>query len=203
MSCASDGGHDAVGELTGSFIALCWGVFLAFIVASAFSAKRAVQRDRRWTYGWVALVALVAAFLVVRRAPYLSTFLDRTLHRSSTPLLSLCADAIALAGLVVALWGRIELGRNWSLNPSIQEDHELIERGPYVYVRHPMYSGLVLMLLGAVLWQGSWLGGAFFIICLVGTWLKLRQEERLLTEHFGESYLKYKARVKALIPFLL
>jgi protein-S-isoprenylcysteine O-methyltransferase Ste14 len=190
-------------ELTGSFIALCWGIFLVFIMVSTFSAKRVVESDRRWVYSWLVLVAFVAAFFVIEHAPHLSAFVIRTIHRSSTPMISFCADMIVLAGLVISLWARIELGRNWNLNPSIQEDHELIERGPYVYVRHPMYSGLILMLLGAVIWYGSWVGGTIFIVCLIGTWLKLRQEERLLTEHFGMSYLKYKERVKALIPFLL
>jgi protein-S-isoprenylcysteine O-methyltransferase Ste14 len=188
-------------ELTGSFIALCWGIFLVFIMVSTFSAKRVVESDRRWVYSWLVLVAFVAAFFAIKHAPHLSAFV--TIHRSSTPMISFCADMIVLAGLVISIWARIELGRNWNLNPSIQEDHELIERGPYVYVRHPMYSGLILMLLGAVIWYGNWVGGTVFIVCLIGTWLKLRQEERLLTEHFGKSYLRYKERVKALIPFLL
>ncbi len=66
-----------------------------------------------------------------------------------------------------------------------------------------MYSGLLLMLLGTVLWYGSWVGGVLFVASLVGTWLKLCREERLLTEHFGASYLRYKERVKALVPFIL
>ena len=189
--------------LTGSFIALCWGIFLVLIIVWMFSAKRVAERDRRWTYSWIVLAGFVAAFLLLKRETHLSAFWTGAVHRSSTPLVGLCADAIVLAGVAISLWGRWVLGRNWNLNPSIQEDHELIERGPYVYVRHPMYSGLLLMLLGTVLWYGRWIGGILFIACLIGTWLKLRREERLLTGHFGTSYLKYKERVKALVPFIL
>jgi protein-S-isoprenylcysteine O-methyltransferase Ste14 len=151
-------GSGTMSELTGSFIALCWGIFFVFIVVSTFSAKRVVESDRRWIYSWLVLVAFVAAFFVIEHAPHLSAFVMGTIHRSSTPMISFCADMIVLAGLVISLWARIELGRNWNLNPSSQEDHELIERGPYVYVRHPMYSGLILMLLGAVIWYGRWIG---------------------------------------------
>jgi len=190
-------------DLTGSFIGLCWGIFFVLIIVWMFSAKRVAERDRRWTYSWIVLAAFVAVFIFVTRETHLAALLGGAAHRSATPLVGLCADAIVLAGLAIALWARVELGRNWNLNPSIQEDHELIERGPYVHVRHPMYSGLLLMLLGTVLWYGSWIGGILFIACLVGTWLKLRREERLLTAHFGTSYLRYKERVKALVPFIL
>jgi len=108
-----------------------------------------------------------------------------------------------VAGLIIALWGRIVLGRNWNIHPGLKENHELIERGPYAYVRHPMYSGLCLMLLGTVLWCGNTAGYLLFFASLLGVWFKLRQEEKILTRHFGESYLSYKARVKALIPFIL
>jgi protein-S-isoprenylcysteine O-methyltransferase Ste14 len=189
-------------DLTGSFIALCWGIFLVLIIVWMFSAKRVAERDRRWVHGWIILVPAVAAFFLVKHETLLPALRAGMVRGSSAPMVGICADAIVLAGLVFALWARVELGRNWNLNPSIQENHELIERGPYVYVRHPMYSGLVLMLLGTVIWYGRWVGAIVFVASLVGTWLKLRAEERLLIGHFGTSYLKYKERVKALIPFI-
>lgn len=190
-------------SLTGSFIGLCWAVFLAFILASTFSAKRVAKRDRRWMFSWIGLIAFVAIFLVIGRETRLLAFLAESVHRSLSPTVGFCADVVVFAGLAIALWGRMTLGGNWSLNPSIQEGHELVVRGPYAYVRHPMYSGLLLMLLGAVIWYGSWIGAIVFVASLLGSWLKLRREERLLAEHFGTSYLTYKERVKALIPFVL
>ncbi|MFY9852744.1 MAG: isoprenylcysteine carboxylmethyltransferase family protein [Terracidiphilus sp.] len=187
---------------SGLFIGLCWAATLVFLIFSASSVKRTVEVDRRWRWGWPILAVFVAAFLLFRFTVRPPAFLTAVVlpHTIWTDLL---ADVLALAGMVFALWGRITLGRNWNLYPSLKENHELIVRGPYKYVRHPMYTGFVSMLLGAVLWYGTAIGFVWFLASFLGTWLKLRQEEKLLTAHFGENYRLYKIRVKAIIPFVL
>src|SRR6185436_17634885 len=102
-----------------------------------------------------------------------------------------------------AIWARTVLGGNWSSSVTFKENHELIERGPYRLVRHPIYTGILTMTLGTAIVAGrvaAWLGLVFFFVLL---WLKSRKEEELLTKHFPEAYPAYKARTKALIPFLL
>lgn len=77
----------------------------------------------------------------------------------------------------------------------------MIERGPYRFVRHPIYTGVLLMVLGSVtLWgRMEWLG-----ISIAGLSVKARREERLLTKHFPEAYPRYRERVKAaIIPFVI
>ena len=187
---------------TGIFIALCWAATFVFLIFSASSVKRTVEVDRRWRWGWPIFAILVAAFLLFRYAVQPPAFLTAVVLPHSL-LIDIFADILALAGMVFALWGRITLGRNWNLYPSLKQNHELIVRGPYQFARHPMYTGFVSMLLGAVIWYGTATGFVCFIACFLGTWLKLREEERLLTVHFGESYRTYKTRVKAIIPFLL
>jgi protein-S-isoprenylcysteine O-methyltransferase Ste14 len=86
--------------------------------------------------------------------------------------------------------------------PSLKEGHELIERGPYSYVRHPIYSGLLLMFLGTVVLYGRVGGLVVLVACFIGLWLKVLQEERLLLERFSRAYADYRAQVKALIPFV-
>jgi protein-S-isoprenylcysteine O-methyltransferase Ste14 len=188
--------------VTGLFIAVCWMTLFVYMIFAAFWASRKVESDRRWNWSWLILVLIVAAFMLLRNEDHRPAFvawkvLPRTLN------FGLAADLLALAGLLVALWGRITLGKNWNLYPSFQENHELIQRGPYAYVRHPMYSGLILMSLGTVIFFGSGYGFILFAACLLGTWFKLRQEEKILTRHFGAVYSSYKQRVKALIPFVL
>jgi protein-S-isoprenylcysteine O-methyltransferase Ste14 len=97
----------------------------------------------------------------------------------------------------------VVLGGNWSGRVTFKENHELIQRGPYRFVRHPIYSGLLLMVLGTAVVlnrAGPFLG---FVIYFAALGVKLRQEEALMTRHFPETYPPYKARTKALIPFII
>jgi protein-S-isoprenylcysteine O-methyltransferase Ste14 len=105
---------------------------------------------------------------------------------------------------VVALWARAVLGRNWSGAIVLKEHHELIDRGPYAFVRHPIYAGVLLMVLGVVTVSGTWAGVILFATMVAGLIVKARREERLLTKHFPEVYPLYRARVRSrLIPFVL
>jgi protein-S-isoprenylcysteine O-methyltransferase Ste14 len=114
----------------------------------------------------------------------------------------LIADVVTFLGLLLTLWARVVLGGNWSSGVAFKEQHELIERGPYAYVRHPIYSGVLVMFLGIAIFRGIISGFILLAIVFVGLWLKAVQEEKLLTRHFGETYLQYKGRVKALVPFV-
>jgi protein-S-isoprenylcysteine O-methyltransferase Ste14 len=85
----------------------------------------------------------------------------------------------------------------------VKQGHELIERGPYRYVRHPIYTGLLLALVGTALLFGEWRAVLGFVIMFVSFWRKLRLEETWLSEYFGPAYGEYMQRVKALIPGVL
>ena len=107
------------------------------------------------------------------------------------------------APLRLALWARRTIGGNWSSVVTLKQDHELIERGPYRFVRHPIYSGFLLMAVGTAILHAR---AGEFVFCgflLLGLWFKLRAEEDLLTRHFPDSYPQYRRRVKALIPYVL
>jgi protein-S-isoprenylcysteine O-methyltransferase Ste14 len=111
--------------------------------------------------------------------------------------------ALMLAGLMLTWWARIYLGSLWSSVISHKEDHKIIDTGPYAFVRHPIYSGLIIALIATAAAEGRWtaLFGAALII--VGVWQKARTEERFLLTEFGlQSYDAYRRRVPMLIPFL-
>ncbi len=106
-------------------------------------------------------------------------------------------------GLAFAIWARCHLGKLWSARITLKTDHRVIQTGPYAIVRHPIYSGLILALLGTAIMLNSWstyLG--FALICLSLVW-KLALEERWLIIHLGDAYREYRRQVKALIPFVL
>jgi protein-S-isoprenylcysteine O-methyltransferase Ste14 len=107
------------------------------------------------------------------------------------------------AGLAFSVWARTYLGRNWSGSVTLKTDHELIRRGPYRLVRHPIYTGLLVAIVGLAIVRGEWRGVVAVAIAAVALWRKLRLEERWLGETFGDAYAKYRAEVSALIPFVL
>lgn len=181
----------------------CWTTFLIFILFAAFSKKRTVKTDQTWAWSWLGFVLLVPlAIVFFRNNVHLSiSATDIALWRR-TALVNVAADIIVFLGFAIAMWGRITLGRNWNMNPSLQAHHELVESGPYAYMRHPMYTGLIFMLLGTVVYYGTLFGCIVFFLSLIGAWFKLSREEKILTGHFGQAYLDYKVRVKALVPFI-
>jgi protein-S-isoprenylcysteine O-methyltransferase Ste14 len=110
---------------------------------------------------------------------------------------------LVLPGLGFACWARHTLGRNWSGAVQLKQDHELIMAGPYRWVRHPIYTGILLAMLGTILAAGSWLGLLALALVGGGFWYKLRHEERWMREQFGTAYVDYMRRVKALVPGVL
>jgi protein-S-isoprenylcysteine O-methyltransferase Ste14 len=187
-------------ELAGRFIAVCWVVFIVVWFIAAWFAKRTVERSASWGR-W--MVWVVAILLVGTRSGWLP-FTGRVTLWRATPALGIVAAAVTAAGLSVALWARASLGTNWSGAVVLKEHHELIDRGPYAFVRHPIYTGVLLMVLGPVTLSGTRADVVMFATMLAGLFVKARREERLLTTHFPEVYRRYCMRVRArLIPFVL
>ncbi len=108
---------------------------------------------------------------------------------------------LCVAGIAFAIWARWHLGRNWSATPSIKEGHELVASGPYRFVRHPIYTGIILALLGSAL-TNSVIWVAFFIIFTINFIARIPIEERYMLQLFPGEYPEYKKRTKALIPFV-
>ena len=186
-------------KTTAHFAAICWILFVMFWVISAFSVK-ATQARQPWVgrliYLWLGLVAALLLTLRIGGAQFNRSILPHTIA------VGMLADVIIAIGLSIAIWARIVLGGNWSSRVALKEGHELIQRGPYRAVRHPIYSGLLLMVLGTVLLAGRLVDFTALIISFFGLWMKLRQEELLLTKHLP-GYAEYMTRTKALIPFVL
>ena len=183
---------------TTRFAAGCWGVFVAFWIISAFSVKRTKAKEPLPHRLYLVLVLVAAALLngSVRIIHWNRAVLP---HTVATGIL---ADFLVLVGLLIALWARVTLGGNWSARVTLKEGHELVETGPYRVVRHPIYSGLLLMVLGTVVLAGQTSGFIALVISFCGVWIKLRREEALLTNHLP-GYSEYMRRTKALVPFFL
>jgi protein-S-isoprenylcysteine O-methyltransferase Ste14 len=105
-------------------------------------------------------------------------------------------------GLAISVAARLSLGANWSSMVTLKQHHELIHIGPYRWVRHPIYAGLLLAVLGTAIALGEWRGVIALVLVTVAFQRKIAVEERFLTRHFGEAYTRYRREVSSLVPLL-
>jgi len=156
-----------------------------------------------WRIPMLVVFIVIIVILVIDKltSKYLTAILWRSAYKE--PIVGIIADAVAIAGFTIALWARIILSKNWSASVTVKENHELIKRGPYSFVRHPIYCGIFLMFLGAVIWYGRVVGFVLLAAFFIRFWFKAIDEENLMMEHFPNDYPQYKKKVKALIPFVI
>jgi protein-S-isoprenylcysteine O-methyltransferase Ste14 len=172
-------------------ISIAWVAFWIYWLVSAVGAKQGSQTRRTRPPG----LLLVVLWLVLR------IFIPNSLAVHSH-VLQVAGAALFAAGLALAVWARIYLGRNWGMPMTQKDEPELVTSGPYRFVRHPIYSGILLALLGTSLATNLYLlialvvGGVYFIY-------SARIEEGLMTSSFPATYPSYRTRTKMLIPFVL
>jgi protein-S-isoprenylcysteine O-methyltransferase Ste14 len=177
-------------EVLWIFWGVCW-------FALAFGNKRTIYRQSRRSRLLYFSVAIVAVMIESHLVPRRFKLYDETLW-TQTIGLGFCAGGIA-----IALWARRFLGSNWSGLITLKENHELIRSGPYRFVRHPIYFGLILAVAGTIIAiQPTVRGILFFLLITVGFKLKSLGEEKILIPEFPEDYPRYQREVKALIPFI-
>jgi protein-S-isoprenylcysteine O-methyltransferase Ste14 len=176
-----------------------WLLWALYWLIAAFRTKPTRERDTTWLRRVPFLALLFMALLVVtRRAGGRFTLVipgDGPRYWA--------AVVLVVAGLGFAIWARVVLAGNWSGWVAVKEAHELIQHGPYRHIRHPIYTGLLLAILGSALATGQVRSLAVFAIALVGFWVKSRAEERVMQREFGERYTAYRASTWALVPFVL
>jgi len=180
-----------------------WRVLLVWWLWSAWGNKTAARGEpwlTRLTLYWLPLA--VAFALLGPGEWYGHTWLREGIVPHTVPFFAI-ALVLVVTGVALAIWSRVLLGRNWSSVVQIKHDHVLIEAGPYRYVRHPIYTGILLAFIGTAVKVGDVRGIFAVLIVFASFWRKLRMEERMLGETFGEAYSAYKRRTRALIPGLL
>jgi len=181
----------------GAILLVCWVVFVGYWIYSAKGAKRTIGRPFFGTGIAWRLVIVLAVIVVAKFQPriLLQTFI------SFSPWWGVVGCVLAVAGVAIAIWARYYLGRNWGMPMSVKENAELVTGGPYQWVRNPIYTGVILALLGSGLVAGVW----WLVICsasIVYFILSVFQEERIMLKTFPNSYPQYKAHTWRLIPFV-
>jgi protein-S-isoprenylcysteine O-methyltransferase Ste14 len=108
---------------------------------------------------------------------------------------------LVVLGSALFVWARRFLGVNYSGHVLIKQGQELVQNGPYRIIRHPAYAGYLLMALGIAIGYSSLVGlAAILVFLLPSLFYRMKVEEKLLFEHFGEAYSQYANRTKRLIP---
>ena len=176
-----------------------WCAWAAFWFAASF-----VTKPTRWRESIASqaahVILLLAAVVLLTRPRWLPSMLSARFVPAGNPLPVLAAIIVA-AGLGFAVWARAHLGRNWSGIVTVKEDHALVRTGPYRVVRHPIYTGLLLALIGTAAAIGEWRGVLAVIFVLIGFLWKIRVEEERMNANFPE-YAQYRRQTAALIPLL-
>jgi len=170
---------------------------------AALTSKRSIQQQTSGSRMLQSGLFLIAMLLIFNIGDFFTRgWLVRRVIPHTVPWI-LTGAALTLLGVLIALWARSILGSNWSGRVTIKQNHELIVRGPYTFVRHPIYTGLLLGMLGTSLVYGLARCFVGLLVCLLGLWLKSQTEEQFMVQQFGHRYLEYRSRVRALVPFVL
>lgn len=183
----------------GQLMAASWIIFFAFWLLSSFSAKPIKQRGGG---GATRLLVAVAAFLLLFRAydPRWGALRNRFLPDA---LWIVWTGAILTAvGVAFAIWARIHIGRYWSASVALKESHKLIRTGPYARIRHPIYTGILLAILGEAVAIGTYVALLALAVITIGLWFKARREEALLAGEFGPAFEEHRRSTGFFLPRL-
>lgn len=179
-----------------------WLAFAAYWGIAALGAKRSLGSTPWWRQaplrGGIAVLTIAALhFMGAGR-------LLRAAHAYQTHslLLGAIGTAVVLLGVGLAVYARIYLGRNWGMPMSRKEEPELVTGGPYAFVRHPIYTGIMLAMLGSAIGESL-----FWVVLLIVFSpyfvYSARREEELMREQFPVQYPEYMRRTKMIVPFVL
>jgi protein-S-isoprenylcysteine O-methyltransferase Ste14 len=174
-------------------IGLAWIVFWLYWLTSASTSKESVSGGWRTRLTGVSVIGVVLIAGVFRSVG---------LAAVHSVILAAIGAVLFACGIGLAVWARLHLGRNWGMPMTQRAEPELITSGPYRFVRHPIYTGLLMALLGTALVNN--LFGLIVVAVLVAYFYYAgRVEERNLASTFPGAYPEYRSRTKMLIPFLL
>jgi protein-S-isoprenylcysteine O-methyltransferase Ste14 len=165
----------------------------------AFGGKRVVRRsgvDRllQWIY-------LGTAYSLLFRSDLSRGFLGGRFVPDAEWVRAL-GVLLTATGVGLAIWSRLHLGRQWSAGVVVRADHELIATGPYSRIRHPIYTGMLLGMLGTAVVGGEWRGLLAVLIATIGFTFKAKKEESFMEEEFGPAYDEHRRRTGFLLPRL-
>jgi protein-S-isoprenylcysteine O-methyltransferase Ste14 len=183
----------------GYVIIASWLVLITVWVLGSFTAKRDVASKYPNIVLWLFRLLCLGLLIYVLRNPYNDAYVLEQAFFNLGAMVGWIGALLTAAGVALAIWGRYYLGRNWGSRP--KESQVLVESGPYAYIRHPIYAGAMLALLGSAL-TGSIVAVVMFVISIIFCLHRIDKEEPMMLGIFAEQYPAYRARTKKFIPFV-
>lgn len=177
-----------------------WLAWILYWFGSALTVPRTVRREPIWQRLSTIVIMVVAVLLLGLLDQKLAILVQRFVP--DTDWVRWVGLALTVGGLAFTVWARVHLGKFWSARVGLKENHELIQSGPYRWVRHPIYTGILTATIGSAMLVGEYRALLAVVLVWLGLTLKARREEKLLSEQFGETYAQYMQRTGALMPKL-
>jgi protein-S-isoprenylcysteine O-methyltransferase Ste14 len=180
-------------------VMLCWFVFAGIFIFRRKPPNAPEQKRDRASIPGVALQGLAYAMVWSIRRPVFSPLVAGVEWLES---LAAAIAIVAASGSVLLIMSAVKtLGKEWSITARMVQDHQLATKGPYARVRHPIYTGMLGMLIATGLAISHWtVLVAAIVVFAIGTLIRVRIEERLLRETFGQRFEEYARQVPAVIP---
>jgi protein-S-isoprenylcysteine O-methyltransferase Ste14 len=174
-----------------------WLLFAVYWLASSFKRKKTKQRES-WSQRFRYMLPLVIGFYLFQPRAHYGWLGARFVPESDAA--GWIGVALTAAGVAVAIWARWHLGTNWSGVVTLKEGHELIRSGPYRNIRHPIYTGILLALLGTACALGEARGLLAVAIVWLSFYTKARREESFLTQEFGHRFAEHRSHTGMFLP---
>jgi len=184
----------------GRVIMGAWIVFAVYWLVSAFGRAQAQRKEPRIERLGHVLWLSGAAYLLYSSEPWMGALNRRFLP--DWPWIGQLGAWLTLVGIAFAIWARYHLGKNWSGDVTIRQDHKLIRTGPYAWVRHPIYTGMLIALAGTALWVARYRALVGLAMFLVGFRRKANKEEAFLAQQFGSDFEQHRQHTGFFLPHL-
>lgn len=188
--------HNWVAPVTLIILAVAWSALGLYWSAGT----EASASDESGGYRFLRLGILTITFALLFWDRAAVGFLGMRFLSPGSRSFAIAGFVCALLGMTTAIWARIHLGNYWSDKVRLQIDHQLIRSGPYVYMRHPIYSGVLLAILGTALVVGQWRGLIAFALLFTNYVIKARREERILSARFPDEFQQHRRTAGFLLP---
>jgi len=179
-----------------------WLLFLVYWAVSAIGAKRSLGTSAWWKQSLLRGGIVVLTLAAIHFAGAGHALRAAQAYQARSVLLGAIGALLVLLGVGLAIFARVYLGRNWGMPMSRKAEPELVTRGPYAFVRHPIYTGIILAMVGSAI--GESIIWALPLVLFAPYFIySARREEELMREQFPAQYPDYMRRTKMIVPFVL